>query len=162
MIRLFRDLGVAFALVLPLAIPTGGFSAVIGGKCQPNEVKYAASSLINSNTQSEEFVIVPEATINFTQGGTRPSCVIVQFSGHSFSPVGNSLDLRAVLNNTTAGLPAEIQFAANDPNLYTTRTAIFIFHNVTPGRHLIKMQFKSSGGDRVEIGVHNTLVHYTR
>jgi hypothetical protein len=162
MIRLFRDFGAAVALFLPLAISTEGFSAVIAGKCQPNEVKYAASSLIESDTQSETFVIVPEATINFSQGGTKPSCVIVHFSGHAFSPVGNTLVLRAVLNNTTAGLPAQIQFTANDPNFYTTRTAIFIFHNVPPGTHQIKMQFRSGGGDKVEIGVHNTLVNYTR
>jgi hypothetical protein len=159
--RLLRNFGVAYVLLL-LLIPTEAFSDVVRGRCNPNEVRYIASSLSEADTQSQTYLNVPETTINFTQGGTQPSCVIVHFSGHTFGGTGNNLMLRAMLNNTTAGLPAELQFAANDPNLYTTRTAIFIFHNVPPGSHQLRMQFKSDNGDRVEIGVHNTLVYYAR
>jgi hypothetical protein len=160
MIRLFRDLGIGLAL-LPLTISTEGFSAVVIGNCQPTEVKYAASSS-DSSTESQKFLNVREASISFAQGGTNPSCVIVHFSGESRGGFGASIVLRPLLDGATLGLPEEMQFAANDANHYTARTVIFIFQNVLPGTHRLDMQYKSVNGNKVNIGVHNTLVHYTR
>jgi hypothetical protein len=160
MIRPFRALGIAFAF-LPLAMSSEGFSAVVIGKCQPNEVKYAVSSS-RSGTESRTYVNIPEATIRFAQGGTIPSCVIVYFSSEAQGTFGANSIVRALLDDMTPGLPREIQFAADDTVQPATRTAIFIFPNVSPGAHRLQMQYRTGGGNRTTIGVHTTQLHYTR
>ncbi len=150
--------GVA-ALVL-LFGPGTGRAAVVSGTCTPGKVAFAASNDPESETNSTAFINVPEAGVSFVQGGPQPSCVLVQFSAHAFAAAGNSLMLRALLDGTTPALPRFVQFSSDDPGLYRTSTVTFVFPRVTPGRHTVRLQFRSSDGTRVEIGVHNTIVHF--
>ena len=149
----------AAALGLLFAATAVG-AAPVSGTCTPAKVAFAASAITESATSSTTFVRVPEARVRLVQGGSQPSCVLVQFSAHAFASAGNSLVLKARLDKSISGLPRTFQFSGDDPGLYRTRTAVFIFPDIAPGAHTLQLLFRSVTGERVEIGVHNTIVHF--
>jgi len=155
-----RGFAAGVAVMGLLLAPAAGQAAVVSGTCTPAKVKFAASNDPESETESKTFISVPETGISFVQGGSRPSCVLVQFSAHAFAEAGNSLILRARIDGTTIGLPRSVQFSSDDPGLYRTSTVILIFPRIAPGAHTVELQFRSGNGTRVEIGVHNTIVHF--
>jgi hypothetical protein len=131
------------------------------GVCKPTKTKFLASSAPESVITSASFKNIPESAVAFIQGGNVASCVIVLFSAEGWSPVGNYLMVRAMLDGTTAALPDEIRFTGDDPNLYRTHTMSFIFPSVAPGTHTVRMQFRSTEAVRAELGQHNTIVQFT-
>jgi hypothetical protein len=150
----------AGAAALVLLFAPGYSQAVVSGTCAPTKVAFAASNNPESPTNSRIFVSVPETTVSFVQGGSKGSCVLVQFSAHAFAEAGNSVDVRARLDGATNGLPRIVNFSSDDPGLYRTSTMIFIFRKVAPGAHTLELEFRSANGTRVEIGLHNTIVHF--
>lgn len=142
-----------------LAITCMGNAQTIG-TCEPTKVKFSASALDGSNTTSTTFINLPEATINFSQGGSKASCVMVVFTG--MVAVGNNgqLFVRATLDQDIVGLPNLFQIIALSNNFSHTHTATFIFPSVAPGPHKLRVEFSSGNGQSVGIGRHNTVVHY--
>ncbi|HET7679359.1 MAG TPA: hypothetical protein VFK79_04395 [Xanthobacteraceae bacterium] len=128
----------------------------------PTRAKVVASSLDQSFRQSQIFGNIPEAAVIFTQGGTRPTCVLVQFSAQTFQLGGDSVMIRATLDNITAAIPAEVQYstAPNNAVISGAYSYQFVFPNVAPGNHILRMQFRSAGGGGVFVHRHTTVVHY--
>jgi hypothetical protein len=155
-----RNFAAGVAALVLLFAPGFSQAGVVSGTCTPTKVAFAASSKQESPTTSTTFVRVPQTTVSFVQGGPGRSCVLVQFSGHAFAASGNTLNLKAQIDGKVSGFPREFQFSADDPGLYRTRTVIFIFPNIAPGTHTLEIVFRSTDGTRVEIGVHNTIVHF--
>lgn len=149
---------IAVALVVGMSV---SHSAPVQGTCSPTKIKFSASALDGNSTNSQTFKNVPEASVSFTQGGSSPSCVIVSFTGMVAAPAdGTVMFLRAWLNDTTAGLPGEIQFTTSGMVAARTHTINFIFPSVAPGTHVMRIQYKTnSSGQNVWVHRHNTIVH---
>jgi hypothetical protein len=103
-------------------------------------------------------VNIPEATISFVQGGTSASCVIVRFSAGICAP-GGGVYVRAFLDQTTAALPIDINYASNDA-CFQAHAFEFIFPSVAPGVHTVRMQYRSLSGTIVYVARHNTVVQF--
>jgi hypothetical protein len=145
--------------VLVLASMTPGAPAVTTGFCDPFAVTFAASNLLNSTTSSSSFVNIPETTVQFSQGGVEPSCVLVRFSASTYVDNGiDVIDIRAVLDNTTAALPGMIRVRGETDVVGYPRTFEFIFPLVSPGSHTLRMQYKSEKGNPVHVRQRNTVV----
>jgi hypothetical protein len=126
--------------------------------CQPTKVKAAASGL-GVCVSSTSFATIPETSINFVQGGAGASCVIVLFTAEAATlTASGGMWVRALLDGTTTGLPAGVQFKNGD--VIASQAASFIFPSVAPGSHNIKMQWERKPGSDACVGPHNTIVHY--
>src|SRR4029079_5313828 len=132
------------------------------GHCQPTKTSFSASARDGTTTTVEGFVNIPETQIAFVQGVSTPSCVIVQFTTMLNVDSNSVFEVRAVLDQNTIGLPNLFQLAAFGNTLSQTHTANFIFPNVAPGTHRIRMQFGTTNGQLISVDRHNTIVNYTR
>jgi hypothetical protein len=121
----------------------------------------AIVSYSSAGTSSQTFQDFSEAQLVFVQGGAGPSCVVVRFSaeaGASLSP--NAVVVRARLDSVTSAVPDGVVFGVSE-DYQVARSYEFIFPNVAPGRHVVKMQFRSANGGTVFIGIHSTIVLHT-
>ena len=146
-------------LMLALLTPPAASAAPTIGACSPTKVKYIVSTLVHQ-TNLPTYGNIPEAALGFVQGGIRASCVIVRFSAEVFAGPSDFLYLRAFLDGTTAALPVEIQFAVADATGPSARSFEFVFPNVPPGNHVVRMQYRSGGGGFVTIWDHTTVLQY--
>ena len=142
------------------SIPTSGaMAAPVKGTCTPTKITFVASTTSAYNSTAT-YINVPESGVNFVQGGTKPSCVIVQFFANE-NANGTGLYVRAMLDNVTPGLPNEVAPLARDSDIYVHSAATtFIFNAVAPGFHSVKLQFRTSGGAQGYIGTRNMIVSY--
>jgi hypothetical protein len=150
---------VAAGFVLSLALPAIAQTAVTGN-CVITGAVYRAATNTELVGDTQPFTDIPGASVQFVQRSS--GCVIVTFSAESFAPDAVSMLIRPLLDSTGRSVPLDVQFAANDPNLYTTRTAVFIFRNVAAGTHTIRMQFRASPPQRTEIGSYSLVVQHQR
>lgn len=148
----------SLALLLASLVPAAAAPVASGG-CAPNALKYKAS-VTSVNTRSATFVNVGDTSIAFTQGGTRPNCVIVTFSALSQAhPSGSTMVVEAHLD----GAPCHPQgaFLTSNPNP-TTNTMNYVCPSVAPGAHAIQMKYRTFGSGTALIHFRTTLVHYVR
>jgi hypothetical protein len=124
-------------------------------------IKSTASTGSFASNNTPTFVSLPESTLNFVQGGNKPSCVIVQFWGNTGANQ-TGLYLRALIDQvSTSVLPDSPQIGRYPDNFVQSASAIYIIPNVAPGAHKITFQFRSSSnGAQVSISAHNVLVMY--
>jgi hypothetical protein len=151
-------------MLLVTSFPDLGNTARVTGQCRPNQISYSASDDPEFVVLSTDYRNLPETTVTFTQGGTSSSCVIAVFSAEGFSPIGVLTLIRAVMDGVTLGLPNEVKFMGDNDTQYNTHTMTFIFPQVTPGSHTLRIQYRraEASEDEPEIGVRNVLVHHTR
>ena len=128
------------------------------GSCQPAKVKFASGSDVRQTT-SLGFVGVAGATLSFTQGGKSPNCVIVYFSAEVDMQAGAQMAIRATLDNVPNAVPSQMNFAYNALALQA-HSASFIFPNVAPGAHVLRIQYLSVNGKTVFISKSNTIIHF--
>jgi hypothetical protein len=128
--------------------------------CSPATMK-AIVSYNSGSTTSQIFQNLSEAQLVFVQGGAGPSCVVVRFSAEAgASPSPAAVVVRALLDSVTSAVPDGVTFGVfEEPP--AARSYEFIFLNVAPGRHVVKMQFRSTNGSNVFIGIHSTIVLHT-
>src|SRR5437763_5937145 len=79
------------------------------GTCSPNKLKFIVSEATFSSS-STTFVDVPETSITFTQGGTKPACTVVSFSSEAGADAGVAIIIEAVLDDVTICLPGDNEF----------------------------------------------------
>lgn len=140
--------------------------AAVVGSCQPVRVKFMASPMTGgeATTTLKTFVNIPEASLGIVQGGTGPTCVIVEFSALAYAAGSDKMAVRALLNDTTTAQPGEMVIATNDNaanRQSLARGANFVFALIEPGSHVLRMQYRSITGGAVKIGRHTTIVHTT-
>jgi hypothetical protein len=143
-------------------VVTAAAQTSVTGSCVTNGAVYRAASNTELVGDTPGFIDMPGVTVNFVQGGSSAGCVIVMFSAESFAPEGFGMTIRPLLDDAGRSVPLDMQFAANDPDLYTARTAIFIFRRVEPGPHTIRMQFRAHSTERTEIGSYSLVVQHRR
>jgi hypothetical protein len=147
--------------------PRAEARATTGGTCaNMTKVSFKADNDISSSTSSGTFVDIPGGRVNFTQGGEGNGCAIVTFSAESYAEFGRLMFVRAQLDGVSVAAPGGVQFSGDDDEDEDGRWSrshsfTFIFPSVSPGDHVVAMQFRSLTFDRrVFIGKHTTVVQH--
>ncbi len=148
------------ALLLTLAAPAPS-SAAKNFACSPAKVKGSISE-IPTVVSGTTFTNVVESAVSFRQGGNKPSCVMVHFVAAMAAETGESIVLRARLDNNIIGLPETWVATQGEDSGSRVHPAIFVFRNVAPGPHTVTIQARGLAGDQVLIGQHTTLVHFVQ
>ena len=142
----------AFVMITDIALASQGV-------CTTTKTRYAAANA-GGTTHSTTPVNFLENVVGFTQGGASAGCVIVRFSAMAEGDNGYTVAVRAIMDGATTGLPAEVLFSDGGDLVSQARSFDFIFPNVSPGTHSIRIQFRSPTGIDVSIGQHNIVVQY--
>ena len=136
----------AFFAVLVMC--TAIADAATRGRCAPTKTEYLASeaTTVATTTGNVDFVTVNEGTVNFTQGGTGPSCVIVQL--FMVVAVNNNLAYVRARLDSTQGAPGEIGYVGSETAVRTdvAGAMAFVFPSVAPGSHRVRIQIGASSG----------------
>lgn len=129
------------------------------GICAPTALKYKVADR-TASTNSENYVLLGGANINFVQGGTDASCVVVSFTADARSEFPGTLaDVAIHLDGVRCrrGTLASTQFD------FVTTTINVVCTDVKPGSHRIEVKFRSSGVDgTVKLTNYTTIVHYRK
>ena len=159
-------IAVGTVLLVASLAADGASAAPVTGSCSPTRIKFLASDATFFTTTSTSFGNVAQGTVNFTQGGAAPSCVIVSLSANSFA-VGNSpstpapLSVRLMLDGTTPALPNEVDFSDGNDSGNQARAFDFIFPSVEPGPHTIRVQIKTTSDALLaDLNRHNIIVQF--
>src|SRR3954462_886059 len=121
----FARLLLAAAAVAAVLSPGASMADSTVGSCNPTSVKYIASGPTAFRTTSTSYVDLPQASIAFRQGGTKPSCVLVRFSA---APNANrNMGVRALLGGFPDALPDEMQISDGGDQGPNARRFTFIF-----------------------------------
>jgi hypothetical protein len=148
--------GLAVAL---MASPAAALDPATLGSCSPTKIKFVASDELRFRTTSQSYVDLPQASISFTQGGRKASCVLVRFSANANG--NRNMGFRAMLDGTQAALPYEGQISDGADKGPNARRFTFIFASVTPGVHNVKIQYQmTSQGGFADMNAHNTIVSF--
>jgi hypothetical protein len=173
-----------FVLVLPLTVALLGASAFAGlqlaaggraddgpGAVSPDavtantgvckNVKQAFAVHTYAITQSTTFVDITSntgpAAVTFTVSGTTNTCLIVYYTASAQS-TGTAGYVRALLDGTKVGNP--VQALVSYFSGWKSAAANFVLTGVPPGKHTLAMQFKSYGGQAVELDTGTLVVGF--
>ena len=137
---------------------------IAAGNCVATATKYKVS-ITEESTTSGNFVTVGDTVIDFNQGGSGKSCVIVSFSAAATAGVSETMIVRALLDGTTACLPAINVFVRGNATAIAPladHAMNFVCPSVAPGSHTVKMQFGTANGTKVTLLGRTMLVHYVK
>lgn len=150
---------VTAALVLTALGPVGAAAQSAQGSCVVNRVTYRADTNGGGSTSSTTFTNMPQAALNFTVGGTQPTCVIVVFTAQTQTTATENMLVRARITGIGSGVPAEFSMG---PGTGTTeaRPAQFVFENVAPGDYSLRIQYLSVSGTTVTVSRPTLVVHH--
>jgi hypothetical protein len=132
------------------------------GSCNPTQKKFKVSTL-EFNTTSITAQAVPDTNINFVQGGTGASCVIIYFSSEASAVANERGAIRAEIDNVTESCdPTYTYFhpAETNPSGLGARAFNFVCPDVSPGGHVAKIKYQSESGGNVKLGFRTTIVEY--
>lgn len=122
------------------------------GTCAATKKTSFATNDINASTALTTFSDIPGMVVSFVIPGVAFTCFTVDYSAQAFAPGGSAglMMVRAVLDGVVVGTPGEYQFvggisAANDvySDSYSNQ---WVFTNVAPGFHTVRIQFRSFFG----------------
>jgi hypothetical protein len=171
LLRTIRTISLAGGAALLLSVPSiagkaehdaSSRAAVAFGGCTPNAVKFKVSTLFQSTTSTSP-VDVSETTLNFGQGGTSASCAIVSFSSEASAAANEVMLVDAVLDGSTICSPGGNFFVRSNSVAtdLADRAMNYVCPDVAPGKHSVKIQFRSGGGGQVALDFRTTLAHFT-
>lgn len=122
-----------------------------------------ASNDTNTTITSTAFVDIPGMLVSFSIPGALSTCLTVHYSGQTFAPGGATglMVVRAVLDDALIGHPGEVQMVGGNAGPYSNSHANqWVYTNVAPGFHQVKMQFRSFFGSSVSINKGTMTVHH--
>jgi hypothetical protein len=138
----------ACAALVAAALVPGGEVAAETFRCELSKSKVRVEGGRISRTVDQEFGDVPFTEIRFTQGGDRPGCVVIQFSGAAGRGKG-VMYIRAVLHADATGVntilpPGNVPFAPFSADEFVSaRTFNFAAPEIAPGTYTARMQWQS-------------------
>jgi len=146
-----------FALAAPEFVATPTSATVLAtGNCNTTATRYKVSNL-NQPTTSTDYINAGETNVAFTQGSA--GCVTVLFSAEA-GAISDIMYVRAMLDDITPCEPNAPYFAV--ATQMAVRAMHYVCPSVAPGSHLLRMQFKSNGGNNVVLRFRTTIVNYVR
>jgi hypothetical protein len=142
-------------MVLLVGWPTG---AVAQDTCTINRATFRTEANC-ATTNSGSFVNIPQSAVDITVGGAASTCVIVVFSAQTQTTETENMVVRARIPGVGNGLPADTAMGAGT-GAVEARTAQFVFPDVPPGDHRVRMQFRSVSGTNVTLCEPTSVVHH--
>src|SRR5437667_459835 len=130
-----------------IAVRHGAASGdLVSGHCKVSKMAFVSHGAGNSTT-STSFVDLPGAVVTFSVGGTTPTCLMVSFTSVCFAgQSGQQLKVRALLDNSVVSEPPEVEFVGPGIAAGAESNAMnFLWTNVAPGNHTVKIQFVVGG-----------------
>lgn len=142
-------LRMAAAIVAGLAIAALAAAPALAAKGNCKTPKTAFHTEYDgTTTTSTEWVKVPRTAVTFKQGGEKASCVVVRFS---VLPDADYIVLvRPVIDGQLMATPHEVQLEYLSPGYSSTRSFEFVFPKVKPGSHVLRIEWRTPGGDPVD------------
>jgi hypothetical protein len=153
--RVFACAIVAVA-ALPVTAPSAQAAAVTVKTCTTTKLTYAYTDE-QVATSTTPFENIPNTSFTFVQGGAAPSCAIVDFFATARTGA-DTMEVRVTLDGHTLGLPPQVIFVSNSDQV--SAAASFFFPNVAPGTHRVRLQYRSTTGDSVDLTSPRAIVHY--
>jgi hypothetical protein len=163
--RRISHLNILLIGLLLLASTTNAPAASVARNCSPppTGVAFRASETVyaDGTVDYTTYINLPDTAVNFTQGGSRPGCVIVFFSAAAYRGTIEDVFIRAVLDGSVVGLPQDQQWDSSTAG-FRFNGVSFIFPSVAPGAHSLRMQVRTGSGTGVGFTGRNTIVNYVR
>ena len=154
-------MALAAGAVLPLAMAGVSSAATVNGTCAAPTGLAFKTATVQTGTMSTTFVDVANTQVTFVQGGTGPNCVVVAFTASANNGPGNSMIVRAVLDDSIICEPKGDTYFSSADDLRGSAMN-FVCPSVSPGGHAIKMQFRSLNGGQVAFDHRSTIVHFRK
>src|SRR6185295_15487655 len=82
--------------------------------CAPLVSRIATVGPTTIHTTSTSFINVAGTAVNFTQGGSKPGCVVVLFSAEVNVAADENMRVQALLDNNVACTPSNVYFGASN------------------------------------------------
>jgi hypothetical protein len=137
-----------FVLAFAALLSVGASDAFAAkGKCSTPKTAYRTETDVVATT-STSFVPVPKTGVSFKQGGNKASCVVVRFS--VLPDADYIVYIRPVIDSTILATPTNVQLEYNSPSYLSTRSFEFVFPEIEPGKHVLRMEWVTYGGQQVQ------------
>lgn len=121
-----------------------------------------AQSSVGQSTTSTAFADVDGSTVSFNIGGNGNTCLLVDFSAQVFAPgAGHLMNVHAIRDDNIQSVDGRIQLVAESGAFSDAHAYNFLFTDVPPGAHTVKMQFASgTNGNEVFVNDFDMAVHH--
>jgi hypothetical protein len=153
-------------LALAVLLPAPAAATVLAkGDCATNRAAYIVSDAFQSTMSKYSHPIAAtETRVPFTQGGSKPGCIIVSFSAEATAAASETMLVTAKLDDLTDCNPVTMYFAVGGGTLtdQAARAMNFVCTTVAPGPHFVRMWFSGVTGGQVNLSARTTVVHYTK
>lgn len=169
MTRLPLASAIAGATLLSLSAATfagdgrepGATRTFVQTRCKSVKTIDVAHSSDSQSTSSTDFVDIDGAVVKFDIGGKANTCVLVNFSAIAITDNNGVMLVRAVRNLLFHSVDGPIQLSGGDDVLHFGAHAYnFLFTDVPPGSHTVKMQYRSALATRIDILSFEMMVHH--
>jgi hypothetical protein len=123
------------------------------GTCRTTQIAYNSNPQMDVSTDSATFIDVPNTAVTFTQ--TVMGCVVVQLTvGETSNSLTDDLRVRAKFAaGSVNAVPGEATLLS-----YNGATVQFLFTDVPPGSHTVKIRYRSASGTGYPVFLSKTLV----
>lgn len=168
--RARRSTVLACAALLAAAITPAREGVAETFNCELGKSKVRVEGGRISRTNITTFEDVPFTEIRFTQGGTRPGCVIIQFSSSVYAGKDRDMQMHAVLDAEATKVrtilpPGNVRFAGNDDesvrsDAVRARTFNFAARGIAPGEYTARIQWASVRSGSVFMHERTTIVQH--
>ena len=166
-LAVFSDPAMAQEGGIPEAIETEEIApqAVARSTCSTPRLSFASSDILSASTTSTTFVDVPDMVVSFTIPGTTSTCIVVPYTSNVWTGRDELIYIRAQLDGAVNGFPAEVQLEGDsdedgDGRWARAHAFSFVFPNVTPGAHTLRIQWRSFFGGTVLTHWRTVVVHH--
>jgi hypothetical protein len=165
-----RSVALAFGVLVSSAIVIASDAAAETLQCEVAKSKIRVEGGRISHTADQEFRDLPFTEIRFTQGGTSPGCVIIQFSGSAYAGRDRIMWIQVVLDAEATQIrtivpPGNVPFAGDDDELVNSdavrpRTFNFAVQGISPGNYTARVRWISLRGGAIHMHERTTIVQY--
>ena len=138
------------------ATTSAAVSTPITGNCPVTRQSFASLS-DGQATSDSSFVDMPGTRVRFTQGGTRKSCITVVFSGQGYAPEPALMVILPILGSTEN---QQVQLVGGQASWGEAGAFVFSFRGVSPGKHTVRIQWRSANGGTVSISFRTLVVYH--
>ena len=130
----------AAAIATALAVSAAPAQAAMG-VCQTTKTHYRTTTE-GAMTTSTTFVELPKSRAVFRQGGKKAGCVIVRLSAVPRDDY--IMTVRAVMDEAKVARPDYVELEYESPGYLSPRGFEFVFPKVSPGRHVVRIEWHTN------------------
>ncbi len=145
--------------------PSGPLANLVTGHCAVGKVSFAASNIEGYGLTSSSYVDVPDMAVTFSVPGTAQSCAIATFSAVTSTDADQLMMVRALMDRSTLATPSDVLLDGDsdedgDGLWARAHSFTFVFTRVAPGKHTIRMRWRSFSGGGVVLGRRTLVVQH--